>query len=89
MASDIRLRVGGATATLVFGATDQQVADALRRYARSLGIAAEGTPQEQLAAILEHFRDDVVRRSKAVQTAEKRAVADVTIAAEVSADNPL
>lgn len=89
MASDLRLRVGAATALLTFNATDAQVADALRRFARSLGITIDGTPQEQLMAILEHFRDDVVRRSKAVQTAEKRAEGEAAIVAVVDAENAL
>lgn len=89
MASDLRIRVGGTTALLTFGGTDQQVADALHRFALSLGIPTEGNAQTQLMAIAEHIRDDIKRRSKAVQTTEKRAVADATITAEVDADNPI
>lgn len=89
MPNDLRLRVGAVVAILPLGGTDQQVADALRRFARSLGITSEGTPQEQLTAILEHFRDDVKRRSKAVQTEQKRAEGEAAIAAIVDADNAL
>lgn len=89
MASDLRLRVGNASATITFQATDQQVATALRRFAGSLGIPVDGVPQENLLAILEHFRSEVVERSKAMQRAELRSEYDATIEATVEADNAL
>lgn len=89
MASDLRLRVGGATAMITFAATDQQVADALRRYARRLGIPVNGTANENLTAILEHIRDDVRRIAKEVQAAELRAANETTIQATVESENGL
>lgn len=89
MASDLRIRIGGATATITFGATDQQVADVLRRYARSLGISIDGTAQENLTAILEHIRDDVRRRAKAAQVREEKATSDAAIEAQADADNAI
>lgn len=89
MASDIRLRVGNVTALLTLGGTDQQIAQALTRYATSLGIPLNGTPTENLTAVLEHIRSDVKARAKQVQAAEKRVISEATIAAEVEADNPL
>ncbi|MBK8051017.1 MAG: hypothetical protein IPK16_30345 [Anaerolineales bacterium] len=79
MASDLRLRVGGATGIITFNATDAQVAEALRRYARRLGIPAGGTANENLTAILEHLRDEIRRIAKEVQTAELRAANESTI----------
>lgn len=89
MPQDLRLRVGIEVATITLGGTPAQVAAALERFARSLGITINGTPQENLTAILEHFKSDVKTRSKAVQAAEKRLVSEAQIAAEVDADNPL
>lgn len=89
MPEDLRIRVGNLAATVPLGGTPAQIGAALSRFATSLGIPINGTPTENLTAILEHFRDDVKTRSKAVQTAEKRAVADATILQEVENDNPL
>lgn len=89
MPQDLRLRVGNEVATIPLGGTPVQVAAALTRFAVSYGIPINGTPTENLTAILEHVRDDVRRRSKEVQTAEKSAIADATIQQEVEADNPL
>lgn len=86
MPNDLRLRVGAATGTITFNPalSDAQVANALRRYARSLGIPTDGTPQENLTAILQHWLDDVRRRSKAVQLADlaaERAASDAKLSA--------
>lgn len=89
MASDLRIRVGSASATITFAATDQQMAEALRRYARRLGIATNGTANENLTAILEHIRDDVRRIAKAEQAAELRAANEATILSTVESDNGL
>lgn len=91
MPNDLRLRVGAATATVTLNPalSDAQVANALRRYARSLGISIDGTPQENLTAILQHWVDDVRRRSKAVQLMDLAAERSIADAATVEADNPL
>lgn len=89
MASDLRLRVGGATALLTFNATDAQVAAILRRFARNVGISVEGTPQEQLVAILTYLRDDVRARSITVQVADAREANEETIRQQAEADNAL
>lgn len=91
MASDLRIRVGGVTAALTVGSsiTDQQVGQALLRYARSLGISTEGTNQEQLTRILQHWVDDVKRRAKEMQRAEDAAQRAATLEATLEADNNL
>lgn len=89
MPQDLRIRVGVEVAQITFGGTPQQVAAALTRFATSLGIAINGTPTENLTAILEHMRDDVKRRSKAVQIASDLAVAQVAIEATAETENPL
>lgn len=89
MASDIRIRIGAVSATLAINGSDQQTADALRRYARSLGIPINGTAQENLIAILEHWRDEVRRVSKQVQVAEADAVSHAANVAQAESDNPL
>lgn len=94
MASDLRIRIGGATATITLNGangefTDQQVADVLRRYARSLGIAIDGTAQENLTAILEHIRDDVRRRARGAQAREAKATSDAAIEAQAETDNAI
>lgn len=87
--ADIRLRVGAATATLTFNATDAQVAATLRRFARNVGVSVEGTNQEQLTAILEYIRDDVRSRSITVQVADAREANEATIRTQAEADNVL
>ena len=89
MASHISIKVGGTTATLPLNATDAQVAAALRRYARSLGLLTEGTTQAQLTAVLERIRGDIVQHSRQVQLADKRSEVEATVLAEVDADNAL
>lgn len=89
--ADIRLRVGAATATVTINPalSDAQIASALRRYARSLGIAVDGTPQENLTAIAQHWLDDVRRRSRAVHLADLAAERAASDAATVDGDNAL
>lgn len=89
MASDLRLRIGAASAMITFGGTDQQVADALERFAVSLGIPNTGTATERLTAILEHLRDEVKRRSKDAQRASLRAANEAAIEQTVEQDNAL
>lgn len=88
MPNDFRIRAGSLVATYTFPGTDIQWAAILRRFARSLGISIEGTNQENLQAILDHYKDDTIRGSKAVQLAEKRAAAEAQLLAEVEIDNP-
>lgn len=89
MASDLRIRVGNASATLVINATDQQVAEALRRYAQSLGIPLEGTANQQLGAVLEHWRDEVRRKSIQMLLAELDAASSAANRATAEAENQL
>lgn len=89
MPQDLRIRVGTEVAQVTLGGTAQQVAAALTRFATSLGIPVDGTPTENLTAVLTHIVDDVRRRSKAAQTAEKQAVSNALIQQEVDADHPL
>lgn len=89
MPQDLRLRVGSEVAQITLGGTAQQVADALTRFATSLGIPITGTATEKLTAVLEHIRDDVRRRSKAIQAADLRATNEATIAQQIETDNPL
>lgn len=89
MASDLRLRVGNTTATITFGGTDQQVANALRRFATSLGISLEGTPTENLEAILLHFKDDVKTRAKEVHARELRQANEESIRNAVESEGSI
>lgn len=83
------MRIGNEVATIAIGGTPQQIGAALERFATSLGISLEGTPTEDMTRILEYVKDDIKRRSKQVQAAEKRVVSEATIQQEVEADNPL
>lgn len=89
MPQDLRVRVGVEVGTVVINGTAQQVADALRRYAVSLGIPTNGTATQNLEAILNSIIYEVKQRSKAVQTAELRAANEAAITATVDADNAL
>lgn len=91
MSSQISLKVGNVTATLPIGAnvTDAQVAQALTRYAASLGIPVDGTAQQNLTAVLAHVVDDIRRRSKTQQLTELRAAQDVANQAAADADTQL
>lgn len=94
MASDLRIRIGNVSAMIslngsVGNVSDAQVADALRRFATSLGIPITGTPTENLTAILEHIKDDVKRRSRQTQRSELTIQYEQTIIAQIDADNDL
>lgn len=87
--NDLRLRVGNEVAQITLGGTPQQVADALTRFATSMGIPTTGTPTENLTAILEYIKDEVKRRSKDTQRAQLRAANEAAITQQVEADNAL
>lgn len=94
MASDLRVRVGNVTAMISLNGPDGQFSDAqvaavLTRFANSLGIPISGTAQENLTAVLLHIKDDVRRRAKAVDVAERKAVSDAEIETEANAENNL
>lgn len=91
MSSQISLKVGNVTATLPIGAnvTDQQVAQALTRYAAGLGIPVNGSAQENLTAILAHIVDSIRRRAKAQQVADATTAAQAAIIAQAESDNAL
>lgn len=88
MAGSISATVGPVTATEPINATNAQIQAALTRYARRLGIPTDGSAQENLAAILRHWIDDVRRVSKEAEAADERAAYEATVQAKVSADNP-
>lgn len=89
MPNDIRLRVANASATVTLNATDQQVQAALTRYARSLGIPITGVAVDDLTSVINHWVDDVRRRSKAVEISDALAAAQVTAQQQADADNAL
>jgi hypothetical protein len=89
MASDIRLRVGGVTVTRVLGGTDQQVGDALRRYAQGLGIDTTVTAQEWGSALLEYWVDEARRRSRALRLKEIEAAQAVANQQLAESETPL
>lgn len=89
MAIYLRAVVENVTGTVPINANASQTADALRRYASSLGIPIEGTPQQQLEAILRHWIDDVARTSRRVQAEELRASNEAAIQQQVEAANAL
>lgn len=88
MPEDLRIRVGAEVATITLTGTPAQIAAYLRRYARSLGISVDGTPTENLVAILNHWRNEVIQVSKRVQTKELEDANKAAIAVTVEADNP-
>lgn len=89
MASDLRLRIGGASATITFGGTDAQVANAIRRYMRRLGIPIVDVPQTDMESFLNHLKDDVKRIAREEQIRESDAAAHATHIAQAELDNPL
>lgn len=89
MAGSIAITVGATTYSLPINGTNAQIAAALTRYARSLGISTSGTNEQNMTAILEHVRDDIRRRSKAIQLADLAAAQAAANRATVDADNTL
>ena len=89
MAGSIAIAVGATTYSLPVNGTNAQIAAALTRYARSLGISTSGTNEQNMDAILKHIRDDISRRSKAVQLADLAAAQAAANQATVDADNAL
>lgn len=89
MPNDLRLRIGTEVAMIEIGGTPAQVANAIRRYMRRLGIPIVDVPQEDMVAFLAHVKDDVKRISKEAQTAEADATAHATNLAQAESDNPL
>lgn len=89
MPNDIRIRASTLVSTYTFTGTDAQFAAILTRFARSLGISIEGTNQQNLDAIRDHYVDETRRGSKAIQAADIRAANEATIAQQVETDNPL
>ncbi len=91
MSSSISLKVGPTTATVTVGSgiTDNQVGQALTRFANSLSIPVTGDAQTDLTAILNHFISVVKERSKAAEKATLNAANAATIQATVDSDNAL
>lgn len=89
MPEDLRIRVGNLVATVPLGGTPAQIGAALSRFATSLGIPINGTPTENLVAILEHWRQEAKTRSKQVQRQELLAAQVAQIESTVENDNPL
>ncbi len=91
MSSSISLKVANVTATVTIGQgiTDQQVGQALTRFATSLAIPVTGDSQTDLTAILNHFISVVTQRSKAIDKATRVAANDPTIQSVVDSNNAL
>lgn len=91
MSSSISIKIANVTATVTVGAniTDQQVGQALTRYAQSLGIPITGDAQTDLTAILTHIVDDTKRRAKQVQISAAQTASLATAQAQADSDNAL
>lgn len=89
MPQDLRLRIGNEVVTEEIGGTPAQVAAAMKRFMRRLGIPIVDVPTTDMSAFLKHIKDDVKRTSKEVQIAEADATAHATNAAQAESDNPL
>lgn len=85
------MKVGPTTVTLPLGAniTDQQVGQALTRYARGLGIPIAGDAQTDLTAILSSIVYDIKHRARVVDVADQQAAAQASINAAADAGNNL
>ena len=89
MPEDLRIRVGNEVGTIPLNGTPQQIAAVLTRYATALGIPTDGTPTQNLTAILEHIRDDVRRTAKQAHRQQLRAEADAQLNETIESENNL
>jgi hypothetical protein len=91
MSSQMTLKVGSVTGTLVIGATitDVQVAAALTRYANALMIDVSGTQQQNLESILKYIAKEIRDISKTSQVNEAVSTAKDAAAAQAEIDNLL
>lgn len=91
MASDIRLRVGNVTVLrpLGEGFTDQQIGDALKRTAQSLGINTESSAQQWGGELVDYWVDDARKRAKALRLREIEAGQAAANDTQAEQDTPL
>lgn len=91
MSSQISIKVGPVVSTMAIGAniTDQQVANALTRFALAIGLELPGTPQENLDTILGYLVMDIKRKARQVQNDLLVQANQAAINATLDADNNL